>query len=98
MNTKQLRGAERRAEARVLAAEEEVRLRQSSVLAGSFTGRLMDLAAHGFRARHNCLTLRSGELVDFEFHGRKGLASTIWTRIVDGEAETGFRILTEADI
>jgi hypothetical protein len=97
MNTKQLRGAERRTEPRVSTAGEAVRLRQSSVLAGPFTGRLMDMAAHGFRARHNCLTLRSGQLVDFEFRGRKGLASTIWTRIVDGVAETGFRILNDAD-
>jgi hypothetical protein len=80
----------------VSIAEEDVRLRQSSVLAGPFTGRLMDMATRGFRARHSCLTLRSGQLVDFEFRGRKGLANTIWTRIVDGEAETGFRILDDA--
>lgn len=97
MSSKQLRGAERRAEPRVFTAGQEVRLRQSSVLAGPFSGRLMDMAAHGFRARHNCLTLRSGQLVDFEFHGRKGLANTIWTRIVDGEAETGFRIVSDGD-
>ena len=95
MLTKQLPGVERRAEPRVPAAQEEVRLRQSSVLAGPFTGRLMDMASHGFRARHNCLTLRSGQLVDFEFRGRKGLATTIWTRIADGAAETGFRILSD---
>ncbi|MBZ5618346.1 MAG: hypothetical protein LAQ69_06365 [Acidobacteriia bacterium] len=96
MHTKQFRGAERRTEPRVLVTE-EVRLRQSSALAGSFLGRLMDTAAHGFRARHNCLTLTSGQLVDFAYRGRQGLACTVWTRIVDGEAETGFRILPEPD-
>lgn len=96
MHRKQSRGADRRAEPRVSTAE-EVRLRQSSVLAGPFVGRLMDIAAHGFRARHYCLTLTSGQLVDFEFRDRKGLACTVWTRIVDGEAETGFRILPETD-
>ena len=97
MNAKSPRGAERRTEARLPAAGEEVRLRQSGVLTGSFPGRLLDLAPHGFRARHACLLLRSGELVDFEFRGRKGLATTIWTRIVGAEAETGFRILNDGN-
>ncbi len=89
------RAAERRAEPRG-AASGAVRLRPSGVLAGPFVGRLMDTAAHGFRARHDRLTLTSGQLVDFEFGGRSGLACAVWTRIVDGEAETGFRILPES--
>jgi hypothetical protein len=96
MHKKQLRAEERRTEPRVAIAE-EVRFRQSGVLAGSFSGMLLDIASHGFRARHNCLTLTSGQVVDFEFRGRHGLARTIWTRIVEGEAETGFRILPQAD-
>ena len=86
--------AERRAELRV-AGTGEVRLRPSGVLATPFVGHLMDTAAHGFRARHNRLTLTSGQLVDFEFGDRSGLACAAWTRIVDGEAETGFRILPQ---
>jgi len=71
----------------------EVRLRQSDTLSGSFAGSLLDTAVSGFRARHGRLTLASGQLVDFEFSGRTGLARVVWTRIVDGEAETGFHIL-----
>lgn len=101
MPVKQSRGGERRrapspAERRTeprLAATGEVRLRPSGVLATPFLGRLMDTAAHGFRARHNRLALTSGQLVDFAFGDRSGLACAAWTRIVDGEAETGFRIL-----
>ncbi|HTS29972.1 MAG TPA: PilZ domain-containing protein [Bryobacteraceae bacterium] len=91
-------GVERRSEARVPAGGAVVRLRKSNTLSASFTGLLVDLARHGFRARHSCLLLRSGELVDFEFPGQQGLASTVWTRIVDGEAETGFRILNESPL
>ncbi|HYW42575.1 MAG TPA: PilZ domain-containing protein [Bryobacteraceae bacterium] len=95
MPTKQSPGTERRTAPRE-AATGEVRLRQSDLLAGSFAGRLVDIASSGFRARHNRLNLTSGQLVDFEFQGRSGLASVVWTRIVDGQAETGFRILPGA--
>ena len=92
MPAKPCHGSERRAAPRG-AATGEVRLRRSDVLADSFGGRLIDTAIAGFRARHGQLDLSSGQLVDFEFHGRCGLACVVWTRIVDGEAETGFRIL-----
>jgi len=92
MPTKPSPGSERRNEPRS-AATGEIRLRQSDVLSGAFAGRLMDIATGGFRARHGRLTLTSGQLVDFEFDGHCGLACVVWTRIVDGEAETGFRIL-----
>jgi hypothetical protein len=96
MSARQSRGPERRSEPRGTASG-EVRLRSSDVLAGPFVGRLMDAAAAGFRARHGRLNLPSGELVDFTFDGRSGVACAVWTRIVDGEAETGFRILPQAE-
>jgi len=65
------------------------------VLAAAFSGDLLDTAATGFRARHGRLTLVSGQIVGFEFGGRKGVARAMWTRIVDGQAETGFRILPQ---
>ncbi len=88
-------GAERRSEPRTTAYG-EVHLRQSGVLAGSFSGRLIDTAPHGFRARHELLSLSSGQLVDFEYDGRSGLACVVWTRIVEDEVETGFRILPQS--
>jgi hypothetical protein len=70
-----------------------VRLRNFGALANSFSGHLLDLAARGFRARHNCLNLTPGQLVAFEVPDRSGMAQVVWTRIVDGEAESGFRII-----
>ncbi len=93
MSTQQFPGNERRAEPRV-EADGEVRLRPSDVLAGPFEGRLVDVARSGFRARHNRLNLTSGQLVDFEFGAQRGLACVVWNRIADGEAETGFRIIS----
>ena len=84
--------AERRTESR-FPVSGEVRLWQSS-LRIVFTGRILDTAATGFRARHGQLSLASGELVNFLFSGRTGLARAVWTRILNGEAETGFRILS----
>jgi len=78
------------------AVEGVVRLRPAGVAGASFIGRLVDLSPHGFRTRHTCLTLASGDRVDFEFQGRQGAARAMWTRIVDSEAETGFNILREA--
>ena len=76
--------------------EGEVRLRRSGATGAPFPGRLGDVSPHGFRTRHSCLTLASGDRVDFEFEGRQGAARAMWTRIVDSEAETGFHILGEA--
>ena len=87
------RTAERRTEPRGPASG-EVRLGPTGVLAGAFVGRLMDTSGRGFRVRHNHLNLTSGQVVSFEFDNRCGRACAVWTRIVDGEAETGFRILT----
>lgn len=87
--------ADRRTQSRQ-PMEGEIRLRQSGAMAAPFTGRLVDVSPQGFRTRHSCLTLASGDRVDFEFHGRSGAARAMWTRIVDSEAETGFNILREA--
>jgi hypothetical protein len=94
MLTEQLSGADRRTEKRQAAAG-EVRLRQSYTPGGPFLGRLVDTAATGFRASHDCFTLVSGELVDYEFEGHRGVARAMWTRIVDEHVETGFRICRE---
>src|SRR5664280_2240559 len=82
--------ADRRNEPRQ-AVQGDVRLRQTG--GASFMGRLVDLSPRGFRTRHSCLTLASGDRVDFEFQGRSGAARAMWTSIVDSEAETGFNIL-----
>lgn len=87
-----LRPQERRAEPR-FAANGQVLFRELELMGESFSGQLLDIAEHGFRARHKRLTLTSGQVVNFEFEGREGKASAIWTRIAGEEAESGFRIL-----
>src|ERR1017187_4790322 len=74
----------------------EVRLRQAGAAGGAFMGRMVDQSPHGFRMRHACPAVGSGDRVDFEFQGRSGAARAMWTRIVESEAETGFNILSEA--
>jgi hypothetical protein len=73
-------------------ADGEVRLCQAQMPGGPFVGHLLDMAVTGFRARHNRFTLGAGELVAFEFAGRRGLARAVWTRIIADQVETGFRI------
>lgn len=85
--------AERRREPRCPASG-QVRLRPAGLLMDSFAGELVDSSRHGFRARHDRLTLASGQLVDFQFASRSGRACAVWTRIAGGRAETGFRILS----
>ncbi len=72
-------------------------MRQPGEMAEAFQGDLLDTAATGFRARHGRLSLASGQLVHFEFAGRNGVARAIWTRIIGGQAETGFRILPQQE-
>jgi hypothetical protein len=61
--------------------------------AGEITGRLIDMSGSGFRAAHPAITLRSGQIVRFQHGPRQGTARTIWTRIVGGFVESGFRIV-----
>ena len=85
---------DRRSEPR-LSATGEVQLRLVSAPAQPFTGQLLDTARHGFRVIHDRRSLVSGDLVNFEFSGRRGLARAMWTRISGKQVETGFRICEE---
>ena len=95
MATNQSQWIERRESPRH-PADGLVRLRQAGMLAPPFEGRLLDRGASGFRARHDRLNMPSGQVVEFEFSGSAGMARAVWTRIVNGEAETGFHILAAA--
>ena len=92
MSTSRPSAADRRAEERQ-AASGEVQLCRTNLPGMPFSGRLIDTAQSGFRARHDRFALESGELVAFEFAGRRGVARAMWKRIVGREVETGFRIL-----
>lgn len=83
---------DRRAEVR-FAADAEVRLRPEGLMSISLPGRLLDVAASGFRVQHESLSLVSGLTVHFEFPGAEGLARVMWTRILGNIVESGFHIL-----
>jgi len=82
---------ERRAQAR-RPAKGEIKLRPEG-LAGTITGRLIDVSSSGFRAHHGCRPLASGNLVEFEYGSAKGRARVIWTQILEDNVESGFLIL-----
>jgi hypothetical protein len=56
-------------------------------------GHLVDIAASGFRARHSCQSLTSGQDVSFARRGARGRARVMWTRISGDTVESGFLVL-----
>jgi hypothetical protein len=97
MLTRQVSAAERRIEPRRLSAG-QVQLREAEIPDTPFLGYLMDVSETGFRVRHGRFTLGAGDLVNFEFPDRQGLACAVWNRIVGQQVETGFRICQEGDL
>lgn len=87
--------ADRRAAPRQ-AVDGEVRLVPESGAGREVVGRLVDVSATGFRCRHDCIALASGDSVEFEFDGVEGVARVVWMRILGSSAETGFVIVAPA--
>ena len=85
--------ANRRSEPR-FPASGQVRLCNFGDMVGWFSAQLVDCSEGGFRARHGCLHLPSGQLVGFQMLHQSGIARVAWTRVSHGLAETGFRIVT----
>ena len=56
-------------------------------------GRLQDVSRQGFRMTYPTPPLFSGQEVHFLLPEAEGLARVIWTRVVNGQAESGFLIL-----
>jgi hypothetical protein len=86
--------SERRKEPR-FAAKGEVRLRAEAA-ATAVKGTVIDTSTHGFRARHDCHELASGQIVTFEHRLAAGRARIMWTRIIGDLVESGFLILPQA--
>jgi hypothetical protein len=57
-------------------------------------GKLMDVSSSGFRMRHDCASLRSGQIVEFAHVEATGRARVMWNRILAGGVETGFLVCT----
>jgi len=53
------------------------------------SGTLLDVSSGGFRVRHQCLSLASGQRVRYTSAGDAGRAMVMWTRVFGGEAESG---------
>jgi len=87
---------ERRREPRFAAAG-EVRLRAEAAASPAVKGTVIDTSARGFRARHDCHGLTSGQIVTFEHRLAAGRARIMWTRIVGDLVESGFLILPQAE-
>ncbi len=70
-----------------------MRLQPSGAPAPAISAILVDISAHGFRARHQCGNLASGQTVAFEHPFGCGRARVAWTRIGSGAVESGFYVL-----
>jgi hypothetical protein len=84
--------AERRREARVKAAG-AVELLVCDPAPQVITALLVDVSKSGFRALHQNSSLESGAEVRFRHEFAKGKARVIWSRVLPGVIESGFRIL-----
>lgn len=56
-------------------------------------GSLVDVSASGFRMAHECITLETGQTVEFFHSEASGNARVVWNRIVDRSVETGFFVV-----
>jgi hypothetical protein len=56
-------------------------------------GKLMDVSESGFRMAHECITLETGQTVEFSHAEASGNARVVWNRIVDQRVETGFFVV-----
>ena len=88
--------AERRAQPR-RPATGAVMLTPEGIFSATISGRLVDAAESGFRARHDSPRLTPGDVVAFAFPGpdgaAEGRARVVWTRILGEHVESGFLIL-----
>jgi hypothetical protein len=62
-------------------------------MAPAVLARMLDQSRSGFRARHNCPSLVSGQIVRFTRGNACGRARVVWTRIFGDCVESGFHIL-----
>ncbi len=85
---------DKRREARRLASG-EVRVNFQDPEPFELAGKLMDVSPNGFRMKHDCAWLRSGQIVEFAHVEASGKAQVVWNRILDGGVETGFLVVND---
>ncbi len=70
-----------------------VRVRYANPRPMEIEGRLVDVSLSGFRMAHSCVTLVSGQMVEFTHTEASGKARVMWNRVVDQRVETGFLVV-----
>ena len=89
---------DRRVEVRRVA-EGDALVVPSDFGAHAVEGKLLDLSDQGFRIEYDkAPPLFSGQEVQFLLPQSSGLARVMWTRVLDGKAESGLRILVSIPI
>jgi hypothetical protein len=66
----------------------------SDARAREIEGRLIDVSASGFRMAHELTSLTTGQVVEFSHDEASGHARVMWNRIVEGNVETGFLVIS----
>jgi hypothetical protein len=56
--------------------------------------RLVDTSPSGFRARHGCVDLTSGQKVRFHHEQAEGIAIVVWNCVTGAEVESGFLVIS----
>ena len=74
-------------------ADGAVRVRYENPRPVEIEGRLVDISRSGFRMAHNCVTLASGQVVEFSHPDASGKAKVMWNRVVEQRVETGFLVV-----
>jgi hypothetical protein len=75
------------------AANGPVTVRFGYQKASEVQGKLVDVSESGFRMAHECITLETGQTVEFSHAEASGNARVVWNRIVDQRVETGFFVV-----
>jgi len=89
-------GSERRRYPR-RAVSGKVLLKRSGQEPQDIDGELIDYSDGGFRASHDCLSLRPGDEVTFQSDLADGLGKVVWTMICGNRIESGFLILDHGE-
>ena len=85
---------DKRREARRLASG-QVRVNFQDPEPFEVAGKLRDVSPSGFRMKHDCASLRSGQIVEFAHVEANGKAQVVWNRILNGGIETGFLVIND---
>jgi len=88
------RAVEKRFEPRTLCRG-AIRLRPSQPPCVEIYGELMDVSDSGFRASYKGVPLHPATAVQFVHQFFQGNARVAWSRLIAGQAESGFQVIRD---